>query len=72
MDNKYFSKWVWSDKSMKQLSMGCLEELNPRSSGLAVAQEDGDLTGASNVYCLVAGRSSKLHVHFIEPTAHVQ
>ena len=23
--------------------MGCLEELNPQSSGQAVAQEDGDL-----------------------------
>ena len=28
---------------MKQLSMGCLEEMNPQSSGQAVAQEDGDL-----------------------------
>ena len=27
---------------MKQLSMGCLEEQNPQSSGQAVAQEDED------------------------------
>ena len=60
---------------------GCLEELNPQSSGQAVAQEDGDLVHlanwsilTSNVYCLVTGeadQNSKLHVES-EPTAHVQ
>ena len=50
----------------------CLEELNPQSSGQAVAQEDGDskllsiLT--STVYCLAIGeadRNNKLHVNFV-------
>ena len=52
---------------------GCPEELNPQSSGQAVALEDGDLVQKCILTSVTgeADQNRKLHVNSPEPTAHV-